>query len=709
MLFAPIRRALPSPSPTSTSSARGKNNKRSNKRRGSNGNSDGNATSSSNPACLSYLRTFANKEAANPGAGVRLFVQACVLSGCDYVENRLSKVGPVTAFKLVKEASHRDCKIRFDRVLKSLPNGSKLLAEDPGTKSCEDDDDFDNDNGEYNDSLSQPDTARNAKEKYEELLSKSEAVFYYHLVTETSTGNILPLVPHNVSVPSDEEEGGDESSEVGKSYRPCIGRFDAGLPFVGSASEALAKKLEPLEPLAKGLGGNSWRNQQKQQNNYNGGWITTNKHKGSSAGASTNNKSNSYQKSTYFTKKPASAVAPKLKDPPEETSLQKYFKGQAKSTTTSMRVVGNICTKTAESADIKPQEKTNKPLIGANPFKAYARPPQNEADKSTNKIDKENASKATVAIKQRNPYFAPKPRPLEAERLSMKKSPLPTSSGHRATDKSMMKSPLGILSPVKFDYGGFTPPKNDISGGKSRLKSCVDSNTSANEATCDTLSEEIDLLDSDDENEKQMRRQPATDSDESKENTPVKENAFLYDDDGESVEGIVEETPPIKVPAAGFLSDFIHQTKSCDGSQPRRVSTSPPAKFKSNGSPIHGDGCSPADSIIELIDLVDDYEPEPVAVNENLPNFNQPKKPVSKIRSSLKRPFKNPCKKTNSSAILAGFERQEKLAKTSSGSSNGSKKKSSRFFPTKTKPNSSLGKGMKGIDSYFTVPSEKKT
>ena len=223
--------------------------------------------------------------------------------------------------------------------------------------------------------MSQPDTESNAKEKYEELLSKSEAVFYYHLATEMSTGNILPLVPHNASVPSDEGEGGHESSEVGTSYRPCIERFDAGLPFVGSASEALAKKLEPLEPLAKGQGGNSWRGQsyqQKQQNNYNGGWIATNKHKGNSAGDSTNNKSNSYQKSSYFAKKPVTAVAPKLKDPPKETSLQKYFKGQAKSTTTSMRVVGNICTKSAESTVIKPQEKTNKPLIGANPFEAYA-------------------------------------------------------------------------------------------------------------------------------------------------------------------------------------------------------------------------------------------------------------------------------------------------------------------------------------------------
>ena len=88
---------------------------------------------------LSHLRAIANREVTNPGAGVRLFVQACVLSGCDYVANRLSKVGPIGAFKLVKENAHRDPSVRFVRILR----GAKIAADVTSDKDSEDcDDDF---------------------------------------------------------------------------------------------------------------------------------------------------------------------------------------------------------------------------------------------------------------------------------------------------------------------------------------------------------------------------------------------------------------------------------------------------------------------------------------------------------------------------------------------------------------------------------------
>ncbi|KAL7528368.1 hypothetical protein ACHAXR_002409, partial [Thalassiosira sp. AJA248-18] len=544
---APVRRALPSP--TSSLS----NGKRS-KRRGSSS-SDGNASGN---ALLSYLRSFANKEATNPGAGVRLFVQACVLSGCDYVVNRLSKVGPVTAFKIVKETSHRDPAVRFERVLKSLPAGSKLIAE-VGDKSSEDGDDEEldrDDDEDYDDFLSQPDNDRDAKEKYEELLSKSEAVFYYHLAKELDTGKIMPLVAHKPS-----ESGGEEGNalEVDESFRPCIERFEpAGLTFVGSAAEAIKNKLEPLLPITGQT--HSRRPAFHQQNNNNGGWMSTNKHNGGPV--------HNYQKNASHYRQQPKNTAPLSIIPPKETSLQRFLKGPQKTTTgTTIRnshksmnagiiksAGGNVVNNDPKSKEAAHKSHaslttTNAPVRrGPNLFAGYAHAASTKTDKTT------------------------------------KKSPLPTPD-HRATDKAMMKSP--ISSPVKFDYGGYTP--QDTCSKKAEPKLSVDANTTSNAATSN-ISKPAELLevDGDDESEKAMT-QPTTSSEVQE--SANDSNAFEYE--------IVPESPPTN---AGFLSRYIQGTKSCDSGRlgPRRVSTSPPKHFNNNGDM---DIENSSENVIELIDL----------------------------------------------------------------------------------------------------------
>ena len=52
-----------------------------------------------------YLRLFRTHEKRH-GTGRRMFIQACVLSGCDYVPS-LPGVGIVGAFKMIVQAADR--------------------------------------------------------------------------------------------------------------------------------------------------------------------------------------------------------------------------------------------------------------------------------------------------------------------------------------------------------------------------------------------------------------------------------------------------------------------------------------------------------------------------------------------------------------------------------------------------------------------------
>ena len=224
---------------------------------------------------LDYLRKFRRDEDKQPGLGVRLFVEACVLSGCDYVANRLTKVGPVASFRLIKESAHRKNNERFEKMLKhgkgermvirimrtsligmanftaGLPSGCVLLAEPKPLTVLEEEGEEkigggdDDEEEEYDDFFSQPDTSRKSKSLYEEQLAKSTAVFFYHYVVDLATGCIVPLVPYPSSIDDEDDEFGPVESN-----RPSIDRFDDGLPFIGSKASATANRPTPIPPLS---------------------------------------------------------------------------------------------------------------------------------------------------------------------------------------------------------------------------------------------------------------------------------------------------------------------------------------------------------------------------------------------------------------------------------------------------------------------------
>ena len=207
--FPSLLRSLPGTNSTATSS--GSNKKKRKRTRPTQGD-----------ALLSQLHAMTGRESRKPGLGTRLFVQACVLSGCDYAPSQLSGVGLVNAFKLVMENAFRDDEERFARLLKSLPK-SKILACDGEKKSRN--------------------LASDIIENYVELLAKSEAVFYYHRVVDVVTGNIVPLI-------SSPTTGGI------KQYSPSLVRFPND-SFIGSekmesrSTEALLRNKSEVIPSVK--------------------------------------------------------------------------------------------------------------------------------------------------------------------------------------------------------------------------------------------------------------------------------------------------------------------------------------------------------------------------------------------------------------------------------------------------------------------------
>ena len=103
------------------------------------------------------LQVFAQEEALCQGAGVRLLVQASVLTGCDYVSNTIAGVGLVQSFNLINQHKHMIPEKRFKTILKS--KGVSSLTQ------------------------------------YELRLAQSEVVFYHHMVLdEPNQTSMVPLV-----------------------------------------------------------------------------------------------------------------------------------------------------------------------------------------------------------------------------------------------------------------------------------------------------------------------------------------------------------------------------------------------------------------------------------------------------------------------------------------------------------------------------------
>lgn len=371
MMYAPIRRTLPLPLGNVSSSKSNSRGRRSNSKENTTG-----------AAFLATLRSFAHKEANEPGSGCRLFIQACVFSGCDYVPNRLSKVGPITAFKMMKDASHRKHDERFNRVMKSLPRGSILQHESSEDKNEDDDNDEDDDGffasfGSYND----------LKEKYLELLTKSEAIFYYHLVKEQASDSITPLVPHKQP----------DSSDTAGNLSPSIVNFNSDLSFIGSVEEALKNKPTAAPPCS--------RNQvvlNSQQNNT--GWINTKRPAGT-------------VKNTYKKQPVSQSKVDSENQGPHKSTLQYAFsrhndglKSRAEATGQSS-LLGKLNYTTKQRTGL-PTSSAATARQSANPFSSFAfncKPEDNnnaiESSNITSKALEQATTKKSSPV--RSPFFSP--------------------------------------------------------------------------------------------------------------------------------------------------------------------------------------------------------------------------------------------------------------------------------------------------------------
>ena len=161
-------------------------------------------------ALESLLKNLGSRQQRRPGFGVRLFVQACVLAGCDYAPNKLSGIGLVNAFKLVRDNAFRNDSVRFAKILESLPHKAKK------------------------------DVDTNA---YEIILAKSEAVFYYHLVRHLD-GTVKPLS----GTPRLSEEENGEIHHISNHF-PFMKRFDGDLSFLGKIEDQVSNPAPPVTEI----------------------------------------------------------------------------------------------------------------------------------------------------------------------------------------------------------------------------------------------------------------------------------------------------------------------------------------------------------------------------------------------------------------------------------------------------------------------------
>ena len=633
--FAPIRRQLPPLRRTGSGTIRGQRSKRSS--------SDGNGA-----ALLSSLRTFVDKEASHPGSGVRLFVQSCVLSGCDYVPNRLSKVGPVTAFRLVKEASHRDPGERFERVLKSLPMGSRILAEVESDKNSEDG----IDDVEVNDKSSSPSYSdSDVKKKYEELLSKSEALFYYHLVKELAGGTIASLVPH----PS--KESGNPAMH-GRFY-PSIDRFNSDLSFVGSTTDAMKSVAELETPRGQSYSGMSTPHGKAS-------WMSAVRRSGPI--------SNSNQRPSSHHRYQIAEVETK------DTTLQKFMNGNIVRKK-EVQELSNKASTDIVNSDFGAIEKRT-----SNTRKSSCVLVPGKIESTLSKTSSASKSDVPTKANKHNPFAVFAHEALATESIEqiyqLLRPQCSTAQDAREVTKLTM-SPS--LSPSKssdmFDYeetvlGNGSASKSKLFDG---LKSSeVDIQPvgatiighEAHNASRSSDNSTLELLEKN-ENKKACVKQGQAISAENN-GTPTKGNEFDYE--------IIPETPPIQssVRRPAISSKYFYKSKNRHDSF-QRTSTSPLSQNISSRSNAMLGGSSPEDAI----EVKDEYEAE--MPNENNRNCNQLISVAPKKSSVNKRPFISPYPNSDknqggtsqrkkmcpsaSSAILAGFARQKKMESSDAGSS----------------------------------------
>jgi len=146
-------------------------------------------------ALTSSLMDMVMREGKQRGYGVRMFVQACILTGCDYAPSRLNGIGLVNSFALVKDFANRNGDDRFSTILRSLPSAKISSTHNADIK-----------------------TPNAAVRDYEDRLARSEAAFFYHPVLDMSSREIVPL--SNWKKQTD-------------SLWPSLKRFDFELSFIG--------------------------------------------------------------------------------------------------------------------------------------------------------------------------------------------------------------------------------------------------------------------------------------------------------------------------------------------------------------------------------------------------------------------------------------------------------------------------------------------
>mmetsp|Transcript_35534 Transcript_35534/g.85970 ORF Transcript_35534/g.85970 Transcript_35534/m.85970 type:complete len:908 (+) Transcript_35534:196-2919(+) len=175
------------------------------------------STSSSNPSSIeSIMRRLADRQSARAGRGVRLFVQACVLAGCDYSINKLDGVGLINAFKYIRDHAVRNDTVRFRKVLESLPRKLRHSLD---------------------------------IDQYEETLAKSEAVFFYHYVLHTD-GDVKPMLPPRLS-----KEESTEEHHLSDHF-PFMERFEDDWSFLGVGTpvgNSINETVEETNPQTKSL------------------------------------------------------------------------------------------------------------------------------------------------------------------------------------------------------------------------------------------------------------------------------------------------------------------------------------------------------------------------------------------------------------------------------------------------------------------------
>jgi hypothetical protein len=182
---------------------------------------------SKKPAAFdAILQALADREGRDPGLGSRLFVQSCVLAGCDYSPNLLAGVGLVGAFRHVRESVHVPDGDRFRHVLGRLPARARR-----GIAA--------------------------GKIGYEELLAKSEAVFYRHIVrlrggdTGGDSGSgagrgMLAFLGDGAPPPP------SSAVAAGGRHRPDMGRFGGDWTFLGDVACGDDGRAVPVEPSGSG-------------------------------------------------------------------------------------------------------------------------------------------------------------------------------------------------------------------------------------------------------------------------------------------------------------------------------------------------------------------------------------------------------------------------------------------------------------------------